>query len=71
MSVCVCLCMVLQECVEEMGDKWYTWQPPGSTFITGQKPDCSDIAHLMKPLSMLLNQKGERSEYWNKVHDFL
>ena len=71
MSVCVCLCMVLQECVEEMGDKWYTWQPPGNTFITGQKPDCSDRAHLMKLLSMLLNRKGEKSEYWNKVHDFL
>ena len=71
MSVCVCLWMDLQGCVEEVGDKRYTRQPPGSTFITGQKPDCSDIAHLMKLLSMLINQKGERSEYWNKVHDIL
>ena len=44
---------------------------PGSTFITGQKPDRSDRAHLMKLLSMLINPKGERSEDWNKVHDFL
>ena len=63
MSVCVCLWMDLQGCVEEVGDKRYTRQPPGSTFITGQKPDRSDIVHLMKLLSMLTKRvKGVNTE---------
>lgn len=64
-SSCVCVCRRLCRGVVGGGRQVICTANPWKHFYHCQKPDYSDIAHLMKLLSMLINQKaGEGWMEW-------